>query len=399
MADTPNPVSPSTNTRADEAMRPAVERFRTRMFSANTKFIQDRIAEIEARGCATETEKRSRLCFYRYMDYLKWDDDDPAISTSDPEKIRLPSGTSLSDIDVPAILKALPYYPELYADGVLPPLLRTDAWRQMYVDTLQRAFQRQADEWVPGGTSGLWERTPLEPLTIPPCDELALFLTYAGGVSDPDFRYAEIAPFNPSLGAGIPEHELRRLSEDEIRERYADPEFLDHERERLTERLEDHSWNSDLINESQLGEILVDDDLEIRAGFVTGQRWNSRHEGPEWFSAYLYCRLWPDDSDDEEEEEDRSHTAIQTENPDKNEEIQDAANIRDWGWRVVFFRGKVGNPTPLYGRRARFDSIPEFLDWYASWAEHLDARGLRSLVNHAVGCKTDCETDCEEHYG
>ncbi|KAJ5848367.1 hypothetical protein N7455_012324 [Penicillium solitum] len=85
------------------------------------------------------------------------------------------------------------------------------------------------------------------------------------------------------------------------------------------------------------------------------------------------------------------------ENKHKDEDIQDAANIREWRWRVVFFKAEADNPTPLYCRKTRFDSIPEFLDWYASWLDHLDARALLSLRRHAVACETDCESDCEDH--
>lgn len=40
----------------------------------------------------------------------------------------------------------------------------------------------------------------------------------------------------------------------------------------------------------------------------------------------------------------------------------DAANIRDWRWRVVGFRAAVVNPSVVYSRKARFYSIPEFVD-------------------------------------
>jgi hypothetical protein len=64
---------------------------------------------------------------------------------------------------------------------------------------------------------------------------------------------------------------------------------------------------------------------------------------------------------------------------------------------VVIFQAEINNPSILYGRKARFDSIPEFLDWYASWLDHLDAQELLSLRRHAEGCETDCESDCEDH--
>lgn len=39
-----------------------------------------------------------------------------------------------------------------------------------------------------------------------------------------------------------------------------------------------------------------------------------------------------------------------------------------------------GNPTELYGRKPRFDSIPEFLDWYSSWLDHYDIEEDRKQV-------------------
>lgn len=47
-----------TDTNADETMRLAIARFRSRMAAANQKFLQDRVNEIEAKGLATEEEKR-----------------------------------------------------------------------------------------------------------------------------------------------------------------------------------------------------------------------------------------------------------------------------------------------------------------------------------------------------
>lgn len=47
-----------------ETMRLAVERFRTRMESANRQFLQDRIDEIEAMHLSTEAEKSFEMSDY-----------------------------------------------------------------------------------------------------------------------------------------------------------------------------------------------------------------------------------------------------------------------------------------------------------------------------------------------
>ncbi|GFF46714.1 hypothetical protein IFM61606_02670 [Aspergillus udagawae] len=322
-------------------MRLAIARFRSRMAAANQKFLQDRINGIEAKGLATEEEKRRRLRKYRWMNYLEWDDDDPETRGKRGGRIRIPQETSVADLDIPTILNALPS-PEP-VDGVLPPLLRTEQWRQMYLNTVQRVCQGQADAIVPEDEVELDvacnSHKDHRPMTIPRCDELALFLKYAQGVVDIDFWLSGIAPFTPAWSAGVKDEELDRLNEAQRCDKLADLELLKCEQEGLQQTLEDEVFDGCL-------EAFVDEDLEY------------------------------DDEDDD---------------------IQDAANIRDWGWRVVVFQAEINNPSILYGRKARFDSIPEFLDWYASWLDHLDAQGLLSLRRHAEGCETDCESDCEDH--
>lgn len=48
----------STDTDAEETIRLAITRFRSRMAAANQIFLQDRVNEIEAKGLASEKEKR-----------------------------------------------------------------------------------------------------------------------------------------------------------------------------------------------------------------------------------------------------------------------------------------------------------------------------------------------------
>ncbi|KAJ6006357.1 hypothetical protein N7451_004301 [Penicillium sp. IBT 35674x] len=366
-----------TDTNAEETMRLAITRFRSRMATANQKFLQDRIKEIEAKGLAFEEEKRRRFRQYQWMDYLEWDDEDPDMRGSH-NAIQISQQTLVKDLEIPPILSALPT--SVPADGVFPPLLHTEQWRQMYLDTVQRVCQRQADANVAEDDEKLdvayTSHKDHRPMTIPRCDELALFLKYAQGVVDVDFRLSEIAPFTPAWSIGIKNEELDGLEEEQRREKLADPGLLKRGQECLQQELEDESTNGFLWP-------YIDDDLEVMAGFVTGVAYSRLYACPSWYSAYVYCRLWTDNDEDDGRQ--------------KDGEIQDAANIQDWGWRVVFFQAEVDNPSVLYGRKARFDSIPEFLDWYASWLDHLNERELLSLWRHSLGCETDCESDCEIH--
>ncbi|KAJ6103110.1 hypothetical protein N7486_005537 [Penicillium sp. IBT 16267x] len=142
-APAPAPASGTdTDTNAEETMRLAISRFRSRMAAANQTFLQDCVNEIEARGLASEEEKRRRLRQYKWMTYLEWDDEDPE-RRGRHSAIRIPQHTSVKYLDIPAILNALPS--SRPADGVFPPLLHTEQWRQMYLDTVQRVCQRQAD--------------------------------------------------------------------------------------------------------------------------------------------------------------------------------------------------------------------------------------------------------------
>ncbi|KAJ5872300.1 uncharacterized protein N7529_004653 [Penicillium soppii] len=84
---------------AEETMRLAIARFRSRMAAANQKFLQDRINEIEGKGLATEEEKRRQLRQYKYMDDVKWDDEDPETYGSG-NKIQILPQTLVKDLDV-----------------------------------------------------------------------------------------------------------------------------------------------------------------------------------------------------------------------------------------------------------------------------------------------------------
>ncbi|OJJ69782.1 hypothetical protein ASPBRDRAFT_45062 [Aspergillus brasiliensis CBS 101740] len=357
---------------ADETMRQAVDRFRTRMAAANRQFIQDRINEINARGLATEKERTRMMQRWRHFRDL---DRDGMAGHSNPDARHVSNQFRQTRelAAVPALL-AEDTRPLFAMDGVHPPRLRTPEARQIFLDTLQDVFQRQAEEWA----AAEGEDLGAEP--IPRCEELGRLLTYAHVVEDPDFRHSGVAPLEAGLWVLRGRYgSLPDLDTQEQRDQYHA-----HVREqcaRLRAKLEGE--NSALINKVQIP-AYPDEDLEVRAGVIMGTGYVGEY--PKWHSAYLYCRKCP--------EEDMEGIDFQ------DEGIPDAPNIREWGWRVVFMEDEVTpvfEPHVLYGRKPRFDSIPEFLDWYASWSDNLDARGLLSLRRHLKGCETDCESDCDEH--
>ncbi|PYI00049.1 hypothetical protein BO71DRAFT_414974 [Aspergillus ellipticus CBS 707.79] len=317
----------ATASDADATMQQALDQFRARMGAASRQFIQDRVAEIEARGIATEQEKILRMADRCNLEALDTDDQRLA--------------------EIPAPVESAS--PLLSMDGVYPTRLYTDEARQIYLDTLQEVFQRQAEEWAAAEGED-------PPGPIPRCDELGRFLRYAQGVIDPDFRRSGVAPFEVGLYV-MSKPEDMVLAEDlessEQRERY-------HERISMIAG--------------------PDCDMEVRAGLGMGEAYVGHY--PKLYSAYLYCRQRPDDGEDEDV-------------LDEDEDVPDAPNIQEWGWRVVFmeFGGDAYCGQVLYGRKPRFDSIPEFLDWYASWPDYLDARGILSLRRRAIHCEIDCESD------
>ncbi|PWY63064.1 hypothetical protein BO83DRAFT_421244 [Aspergillus eucalypticola CBS 122712] len=343
---------------ADETMRKAVDRYRTRMAAANRQFVQDRIDEINARGLATEEEKIRKMWDWRRFEDLNRDE---AASDNDPEERRKRNQFRQTRelAAVPALLVE-DTFPLFSLDGLHPPRLRTPEARQIFLDTLQEVFQRQAEEWA--AAEGEYLDLASEP--IPRCEELGRLLAYAHEVEDPDFRHSGIAPLEAGLFVQTRYGTLPCLDTQEERDQY-------HARGEYT----------DLINKVQIP-ASPDVDLDVWAGVVMGTGYVGEY--PKWYSAYLYCRKSPD--------EDMEGIHYQ------DEGVQDAPNIREWGWRVVFMEEEgILQPQVLYGRKPRFDSIPEFLDWYASWPDYLDARGLLSLRRHLKGCETDCESDFEMH--
>ncbi|OGE57270.1 hypothetical protein PENARI_c002G03448 [Penicillium arizonense] len=224
-----------------ETMRLAMERFRTKMESSNRRFLQDRIDEIEALGISTEEEKLSKMSLY-WPDLgakgkERWGDFAPLGPVRQSREAR--NATRLEDVN------------SIYCenmDGIIPPTLVNDEWRQMFLEVVERvcneaAAQDEVDE----------------NFRIPICHELGHFIKYANGVKDPDFRGSDrpavVAQAAPDISASL-----------KILEHY----------------LQDYILDEDFI------QGIVDNDLEVKVGFETGL--GSRREHKEWYSAYLYCR-------------------------------------------------------------------------------------------------------------
>lgn len=309
-------AEPSAN--ADERMRLAVERFRTKMEVSNRQFLQDRIDEVEAMNLSTEKEKLLKM--RTYWPDLKIRQDVRWMATLPPEMVR----QFHEEANVDRLSDVKSQYHQ-HMDGVDPPKGWTDEWRQMYLDTVQTvcnevAFRSDQDN----------------EFEIPPCYDLALFLKYASGVQDPDFRYAGMAPFEPPGRFMKETSDISKDREDLIRDIH-------------------HYY---LCEESWF-ESYAHQDLEVRAGFKTGIGVKDKQAGhDDWYSMYLYCRRDPEDSDQGQ---------------------------NDWAWRVVISEvGTYGDPIEIYGQKPIFDSIVEFLDWYSSWLEHLDMDQVRKDValNH-----------------
>ncbi|CAG8938041.1 unnamed protein product [Penicillium salamii] len=308
----------------DETMRLAVERFRAKMESSNRRFLQDRIDEIEAMGLATEEEKLDKMSLYwpglgKKMG--RWND---IVPPGPVQQNRETSNvTRLEDVNSTF---------HQYMDGIIPSTLVTEEWREMYLEVIQSVCNKAAIQD---------NEDKDEDFQVPKCVELGNFIKYANGVQDPDFRCSGICPFHPIFSfIGV--------------KSYAFPDHpavlalptpnISKSREILKDYLEDYILDEDFI------QGIVDEDLEVKVGFETGL--GCRHEHDEWRSAYLYCR-----SDDEA-----------------------AITLKEWAWRVVVFHADGENPATLYGRQPRFDSIPEFLDWYSSWLDYVDMDEVRRAV-------------------
>jgi hypothetical protein len=157
-----------------ETMRLAVERFRTKMETSNRRFLQDRIDEIEAMGLSTEEEKLNKMWVYWHDlgagGEESWNDWAAPDSVRQSRETR--AVTRLKDVN--SIFHQ-------YMDGIIPPTLPTDEWRQMFLEVVESVCNEAAAQ-----------DEDSEDFRIPMCHELGHFIKYANGVQDPDFRASGI---------------------------------------------------------------------------------------------------------------------------------------------------------------------------------------------------------------
>lgn len=317
----------------DETMRLAIERFRIKMESSNRQFLQDRIDEIQAMGLNTEEEKLEEMRWYWSGVGRKGD---AAWNDCVPQR---PVRQNREEQNVKRLEDVLSTYHQ-YMDGISPPTLVTDEWRQMFLEVVESVCNEAAaqDEEV-------------KKFHIPMCHELGRFLKHADGVCDPDFRNSGICPFHPVFVSGVQEYAFP----DHPAVLALPPPDIAKSREWLQETLPQYILDRNFIKG------FVDQDLEVKVGFETGL--GGHGECDAWYSAYLYCRRSDDESDDESHNE----------------------TLKDWAWRIVVFHADFENPRSLYGRYPRFDSIPDFLDWYSSWLDYVDMDVVRKDVKAING--------------
>lgn len=311
---------------ADASMRLAIQNFRQKMESSNRQFLQDRITEISALNLPTEQEKLEKMRTYWWD--LTEKRDESWLASASPEAARqaIDEGSVARLSDVSSLY-------HLHMDGIIPSST-TPQWRTMLLDTLQKvcneaAFRDEEDH----------------DFVVPPCDDLVLFLKYASGIEEPDFRFEGLPSFHPPGSA----YHASLSPED----------------------LEDHLCR--YVCSESFSDAYMHDDLEVRVGlnFGLGVKWKMS-DHVEWYCLYLYCRRVVDEMDP-----DQSH--------------------RDWAWRVTISHAAVvENPQVVYGRKPRFDSIVEFLDWYGSWYEFLDLDQMRKDVALNCGEEVDCDEGEDE---
>jgi len=199
-------------------------------------------------------------------------------------------------------------------EGVEAPSLVSQEARDVFLDELSKLL----NEKVGFGD----ERR----ITFP--EELRSFLKLADGVEDVDLRDEGIC------GWHIPG--------------YFNSECIDMStlRRRVRTSFEDLIVD-DGMREEQI--FFIEEHLLVKTDFTTGGPSVPDNGGNYWYSYYLFCRRRTGDKGDEDEE---------------SYESQDG-----WAWRIVFDALEEEEPYI-------FDSIPEFLEWYSSWAERDRAKSL-----------------------
>jgi len=146
---------------------------------------------------------------------------------------------------------------------------------------------------------------------IPPPPDLGTFLRFANGVEDPDFRGDAICEWAPGPDSTFEPNDVLENTDIE--------EFKRHVR-------------GAMIDDDDSSKISYE--LDVKAGIRTGEKLRF-HET--WWSFYLYCCP-------------RIPLGVKP----------------GWGWRIFFTTTSTAADDELV-----WDSIPDFLNWYGSWADRL----------------------------
>ncbi|KAJ5888107.1 hypothetical protein N7495_008148 [Penicillium taxi] len=228
-------VTPASNPDADEIMRLAVDRFRTKMKSSSLKFIQDRIDSIEAMDLPAE-DKIKKLSDYHIVE----PGDVSRIADVKPLSEQSPYGGSIT---------------KGYIDGIIPPTL-SEQRRQLFIETLHIFCNKPQAQ-------------------IPVCGELGLFLKYANGIQYPDFSCSRMPSFNPEgylTLAEIPDLDVI-TAQDLIRDSFQEAFWVQDDR------------------------FIDTGDMDTKLGFVWGTSCqNTYGQYAQYYLTYLYCRY--DDGSD-----------------------------------------------------------------------------------------------------
>lgn len=313
-----SPCDPGRTSRDDDSrMYIAITTFRTRMRSANSTFLAERIAEIENSNLPSEDAKLNATArFWQHSD--TWERDTRPVEEFPPgwsaerrefswQEVRNTRLVDVRDLPRPGF------------DGII--LAPSSAWtaqqREIAVEELARVVAATRYKHI-------------DRVEIPAPDELRSFLKYAAGVVDIDLRYS-----------GIPQFEVLRCSP---------RDDLDDFRRAVKAEFTQLCGIEDYIRDD-----FAFSDMQVQGGIETG--FQLTPSGDIWRSYYLYCRdASRDDGDDGDGEDDQKR--------------------KEWAWRVVLYPHAICDDDPI----VYYESIADFLDEYASWPDDVDYEELREQM-------------------
>lgn len=307
-------------------MEETIERFRIRMSSANNAFLHDRIAEQRARkdvGEASKVAMMARFWFpnskYELEGRTEWQPHKPSqyeMERASPAQ----EEQWFRETEVKTLddVASLPHH---HMDGTASP--PTEAIRKAFLSALDNVVNDLVDD------DKFDSRIQLP-------DDLDEFLKLTSGAYDPDFRQDGICNFSPL--PSLPPHACSEQAMYMDLKCCANPE----------------AWESEGFQLWQ-----VEEEFEVAVGLLLDRagQWPPNHRWPEGyrcFSLLAYCKSVPDMYD----------------------LVEYPEEVDDWKWRILFYCRTGDIEYDLHS----FDTIADFLDWYASWDERLDDSAMREAV-------------------